>query len=105
MTYAFRMEDELGASPDDSVRAFSVVTAVFELPELWERLSSPQIPTAVSDRVVLVSRRLLDRAARWFLTNRPQPLAVGSTITRFAAPCGRCADGCLSCWSGASAPS
>ena len=86
MTYAFRMEDELGASPDDSVRAFSVVTAVFDLPELWERLSSPQIPTAVSDRVVLVSRRLLDRAARWFLTNRPQPLAVGSTITRFAAP-------------------
>ena len=86
MTYAFRMEDELGVSPDDSVRAFSVVTAVFDLPELWERLSSPQIPTAVSDRVVLVSRRLLDRAARWFLTNRPQPLAVGSTITRFAAP-------------------
>ncbi|HEX5813556.1 MAG TPA: NAD-glutamate dehydrogenase domain-containing protein, partial [Pseudonocardia sp.] len=86
MTYAFRMEDEVGASPDDSVRAFSVVTAVFDLPELWERLSSPQIPTAVSDRMVLVSRRLLDRAARWFLTNRPQPLAVGSTITRFAAP-------------------
>jgi glutamate dehydrogenase len=57
---------------------------VFDLPELWERLSSPQIPTAVSDRVVLVSRRLLDRAARWFLTNRPQPLAVGSAITRFA---------------------
>jgi glutamate dehydrogenase len=86
MTFAFRMEDELGASPDDSVRAFAVATAVFDLPELWQRLASPQIPTAVSDRVVLVSRRLLDRAARWFLTNRPQPLAVGSAITRFAEP-------------------
>ena len=86
MTYAFRMEDELGASPDDSVRAFAVATAVFDLPELWQRLASPEIPTAVSDRVVLVSRRLLDRAARWFLTNRPQPLAVGSAITRFAEP-------------------
>ena len=86
MTYAFRMEDELGVSPDDSVRAFAAATAVFDLPELWQRLASPQIPTAVSDRVVLVSRRLLDRAARWFLTNRPQPLAVGSAITRFAEP-------------------
>ena len=105
MTYAFRMEDELGASPDDSVRAFSVVTAVFDLPELWERLSSPQIPTAVSDRVVLVSRRLLDRAARWFLTNRPQPAGrrlddhplrrAGAGVARTAA---------ASCWSGASAP-
>ena len=85
-TYAFRNEDELGATPDDSVRAFAVVTAVYDLPELWDRLADPAIPTAVSDRVVLVSRRLLDRAARWFLTNRPQPLAVGSTITRFAEP-------------------
>jgi glutamate dehydrogenase len=85
MTFAFRNEDELGVSPDDSVRAFAVATAVFDLPELWERLAEPEIPTAVSDRVVLVSRRLLDRAARWFLTNRPQPLAIGATITRFAA--------------------
>jgi glutamate dehydrogenase len=68
------------------VRAFAVATAVFDLPELWQRLASPQIPTAVSDRVVLVSRRLLDRTARWFLTNRPQPLAVGAAITRFAGP-------------------
>jgi glutamate dehydrogenase len=86
MTFAFRNEDELGASPDDSLRAFAVATAVYDLPELWARLAAPEIPTAVSDRVVLVSRRLLDRAVRWFLTNRPQPLAVGSAITRFAGP-------------------
>ena len=86
MTFAFRNSDELGVSPDDSVRAFAVATAVFDLPELWERLASPEIPTAVSDRVVLVSRRLLDRAARWFLTNRPQPLAIGAAVARFAGP-------------------
>jgi glutamate dehydrogenase len=80
------MEDELGASPDDSVRAFAVATAVYDLPELWQRLAAPEIPTAVSDRVALVSRRLLDRATQWFLTNRPQPLAVGAAITRFAEP-------------------
>ena len=86
LTYAFRMEDELGASPDDTMRGFAVTTSVFDLPELWSRLAAPTIPTAVSDQVVLVSRRLLDRATRWFLTNRPQPLAVGATIARFAEP-------------------
>jgi glutamate dehydrogenase len=39
----------------------------------------------VSDQIVLETRRLLDRASRWFLTNRPQPLAVAAETARFAA--------------------
>jgi glutamate dehydrogenase len=85
MTYAFRLGEELSAGPTDAVRAYAVTTAVFDLPQLWEELRAPEIPTAVSDEVVLESRRLLDRASRWFLTNRPQPLAVGATVSRFAA--------------------
>jgi glutamate dehydrogenase len=86
MSYAFRLGEELVAGPDDAVRAFAVATTVFDLPDLWRRLDDPAIPAAVSDRVVLESRRLLDRAARWFLTNRPQPLAVAAAIARFAEP-------------------
>ena len=33
--------------------------------------------------MVLETRRLLDRASRWLLSNRPQPLAVGAEINRF----------------------
>jgi glutamate dehydrogenase len=85
MTYAFRLGEELSAGAPDAVRAYAVTTGVFDLPELWEELRSPDIPTAVSDELVLESRRLLDRASRWFLTNRPQPLAVGAEVSRFAA--------------------
>jgi glutamate dehydrogenase len=85
MTYAFRLGEELSASPTDAVRAYAVTTAVFDLRALWEELRSPQISTAVSDELVLESRRLLDRVTRWFLTNRPQPLAVGAEVSRFAA--------------------
>ncbi len=85
MTYAFRLGEELSAGPGDAVRAYAVTTAVFDLRTLWEELRSPQIPTAVSDELVLDSRRLLDRVSRWFLTNRPQPLAVGAEVSRFAA--------------------
>jgi len=86
ITYAFRLGEELSASPTDAVRAYAVTTAVYDLPTLWTQLREPHIPTAVADSVVLETRRLLDRASRWFLNNRPQPLTVGSAISRFAGP-------------------
>ena len=86
ITYAFRLGEELSAGAADAVRAFAVATAVFELPALWARLRDPAIPTAVSDTIILESRRLLDRASRWLLTNRPQPLTVGAAVARFVGP-------------------
>jgi glutamate dehydrogenase len=85
MTYAFRLGEELAADATDAVRAYAVATAVFDLPALWAELRDPALSTAVADEIVLESRRLLDRASRWFLTNRPQPLAVGAEHARFAA--------------------
>ncbi len=85
LTYAFRLGEELSASATDAVRAFAVTTAVFDLPTLWEELRDPTVPVAVADQIALESRRLLDRASRWFLTTRPQPLAVGATVSRFGA--------------------
>nr|WP_255426382.1 NAD-glutamate dehydrogenase [Pseudonocardia sp. C8] len=86
ISYAFRLGEELAAGPDDVVRAYAVTTHVFELPALWEAVRTADVPVSVADAVVLESRRLLDRVSRWFLTNRPQPLAVGAEISRFAAP-------------------
>jgi glutamate dehydrogenase len=85
MTYAFRLGEEMSATATDAVRAYAVATSVFDLPALWAELRDPAVPTAVADEVVLETRRLLDRASRWFLTNRPQPLAVGAEIARFGA--------------------
>ncbi|MGQ0481229.1 MAG: NAD-glutamate dehydrogenase [Pseudonocardia sp.] len=91
ITFAFRLAEELAAEATDAVRAFAVTTAVFGLPRLWAEIEKLTVPgaggagTAVADELVLESRRLLDRAVRWFLTNRPQPLAVGAEINRFAA--------------------
>ncbi|MGA6205889.1 NAD-glutamate dehydrogenase domain-containing protein [Nocardia testacea] len=83
ITYAFRLAEEAGASPEDAVRAFGVATAVFGLPELWARIATASVPSALADELVLLTRRLLDRAARWLLQRRPQPLAVGAEIMRF----------------------
>ncbi|HWE91849.1 MAG TPA: NAD-glutamate dehydrogenase [Pseudonocardiaceae bacterium] len=85
LSYAFRLADELSASATDAVRAFAVTTKVFDLPALWREIEALDnvVPTEVTDQMQLEARRLLDRASRWFLSNRPQPLAVGAEISRF----------------------
>ncbi|MDZ7916573.1 MAG: NAD-glutamate dehydrogenase [Rhodococcus sp. (in: high G+C Gram-positive bacteria)] len=83
ITYVYRLGEEVGADPEDAVRAFTVVSEVFGLWELWRDIREASISTAVSDELILLTRRLLDRASRWMLTRRPQPLAVGAEISRF----------------------
>ncbi|SDP55447.1 NAD-glutamate dehydrogenase [Lentzea jiangxiensis] len=85
ISYAFRLAEEMSASATDAVRAYAVVTQVFDLPSIWREIEAldTAVPTDVQDSMVLETRRLLDRASRWLLSNRPQPLAVGSAINRF----------------------
>ncbi len=88
ISYAFRLAEETSAAATDAVRAFVAATRIFELSALWARITDlqGQVSTSVTDHMMLESRRLLDRAARWLLSNRPQPLAVGAEINRFAEP-------------------
>lgn len=85
ISFAFRLAEEMSASATDAVRAYAVVTQVFDLPQIWREIQALDtvVKTDVQDSMVLETRRLLDRASRWLLSNRPQPLAVGSTINRF----------------------
>ncbi|MGW4214123.1 NAD-glutamate dehydrogenase [Lentzea sp. NPDC004789] len=85
VSYAFRLAEEMSASATDAVRAYAVVTEVFDLPAIWREIQALDnaVATEVQDSMVLETRRLLDRASRWLLSNRPQPIAVGSTINRF----------------------
>ncbi|MDT7699189.1 MAG: glutamate dehydrogenase, partial [Pseudonocardiales bacterium] len=84
LTYAFRLGEETSAGPSDAVRAYAATTSVFDLHQLWDEARSAGLPVVLADRIVMESRRLLDRASRWFLANRPQPLAVGAETARFA---------------------
>ncbi|NEW27474.1 NAD-glutamate dehydrogenase [Nocardia cyriacigeorgica] len=83
ITYAYRLSEESGASNADAVRAFAVVAAVFDLPALWRDIRGSGLSAELTDELIVLSRRLLDRASRWMLTQRPQPLAVGAEIRRF----------------------
>ncbi|MGH3943903.1 MAG: NAD-glutamate dehydrogenase [Pseudonocardiaceae bacterium] len=85
MTYAYRLAEELSAAAPDAVRAYAVASVVFDLPATWEAIAElgHALPVSVADAMMLELRRLLDRASRWLLLNRPQPLAVAAEINRF----------------------
>ncbi|MBF6181963.1 NAD-glutamate dehydrogenase [Nocardia otitidiscaviarum] len=85
ITYAFRLNEEIGATASDAVRAFTAATQIFDLHAVWERIRAASIPTSIKDALELETKRTLDRASRWLLNNRPQPIAVGAEIHRYAA--------------------
>jgi glutamate dehydrogenase len=89
ITYAFRVAEDVGVGPVDAVRTYVAIDAIFGVGDVWRRIRSASlengVPVQVSDRMTLDLRRLIDRAGRWLLNYRPQPLAVGAEINRFAA--------------------
>lgn len=85
ITYAFRIAEDVGVTPIDAVRTYVATDAIFGVGHIWRRIRAANLPIALSDRLTLDTRRLIDRAGRWLLNYRPQPLAVGAEINRFAA--------------------
>ncbi|WP_204806888.1 NAD-glutamate dehydrogenase [Mycobacterium riyadhense] len=85
ISYAFRITEDVGVAPIDAVRTYAATDAIFGVGHIWRRIRAANLPVALSDRMTLDTRRLIDRAGRWLLNYRPQPLAVGAEINRFAA--------------------
>ncbi len=88
LTFAFRLEEEMAATPNDAIRAYTIASTVFDLPTVWRQVAEldNRAPALTQDTIILRVRRLLDRAARWLLTQRPQPLDVRAEIERYAGP-------------------
>ncbi|MGV9817616.1 NAD-glutamate dehydrogenase [Nocardia xishanensis] len=84
ISYVFRLTEEVGATTVDAVRAFAASTEIFDLHTMWARIRSADIPISVRDELELETKRTLDRASRWLLSNRPQPIAVGAEINRYS---------------------
>ena len=84
ISYAYRVAEDVGVGPIDAVRSYVATNAIFGVGEVWRQIRAADVSVAVSDRMTLDLRRLIDRAGRWLLNFRPQPLAVGAEINRFA---------------------
>jgi glutamate dehydrogenase len=84
ISYVYRVMEDVGVGPVDAVRSYVATDAIFRINEVWRAIRDADVAVNVSDRLTLDLRRQIDRAGRWLLNYRPQPLAVGAEINRFA---------------------
>ncbi|WP_030271988.1 NAD-glutamate dehydrogenase [Streptomyces sp. NRRL B-24484] len=84
-TFAFRLREETGATMEEIARTHAAARAVFGLEQLWDEIEGLDNKAAarVQIKMRLHVRRLVERATRWMLNNRRQPLDIAGTIEFF----------------------
>ncbi|MEV6206058.1 NAD-glutamate dehydrogenase [Kitasatospora sp. NPDC051914] len=84
-TFAFRLREETGATMEEIARTHAAARAVFGLEQLWDEIEhlDTRVGARVQTKMRLHVRRLVERATRWMLNNRRQPLDIAGTIEFF----------------------
>ncbi|MET7392565.1 NAD-glutamate dehydrogenase [Dactylosporangium sp. NPDC005572] len=83
-SFFHRASEETGAGAADVLRASVAIREVYGLGEFRRAVESldNQVRTEAQTTMYLESRRLLDRAVRWLLSNRRLPIDVPGEIAR-----------------------
>lgn len=86
ISFALRANEESGATPPEILRAYVVAREVFGFNKLWQEIQDLDRKISTDGQVALYleTRRLLDRAVRWFLQSRGGTLDVAAEISKFA---------------------
>lgn len=94
LTFIFRLEEETGASVANIARAWIAACRAFDADALSAEIEAldNQVPAAQQVKMLLEQRKLVERATRWLLRNRPQPIVIGETVDRYAPGLKRLAD-------------
>ena len=86
ITFAFRLGEETGADDADIARAYLVAREVYGMRGTWQAIEAlDNVAGAdVQTSMLLETRKLVERSARWLLRNRPRPLDVARDVGHFA---------------------
>ncbi len=86
ITFAFRLNEETGASVPHITEAFLVAREVFDMPGFWLQLRAldGKVDTSAQILALLEARKLTERASRWLLHFRRPPFDIQATIDFFA---------------------
>ena len=87
ITFAFRLNEETGASAADITAAWLIAREVFDMAGFWRQLKEldGQVETSAQIIALLEGRKLTERAVRWLLHFRRPPFDIQAVIDFFAA--------------------
>jgi len=85
-TFAFRLNEETGASVPEITEAWLVARDVFGMAGLWDQVTALDGQVEISAQILalLEGRKLTERAARWLLHFRRPPFDIQATVDYFA---------------------
>ncbi|AWL11897.1 Glutamate dehydrogenase [Saliniradius amylolyticus] len=85
LNFAFRIQEETGATIQEVVNAYAVVKEVFRFHELWEKIETldNKIDADVQLRMLDDMRRTLRRASRWYLRHGSKSKPIEQAVAEF----------------------
>jgi glutamate dehydrogenase len=85
-TFTHRLQEETGTTGPDVACAYTVAREVFDLRRLWKDISRLDglVPAQVQTALISEGRLLIERATRWLLRNRHQPLEIAAAVSHFS---------------------
>ena len=86
ITFAFRLNEELGAGQADIARAYLVVQEALGLRGFWDEVEALEHDVSVDAQLTLLleTRKLAERAARWVLRHRSFPFDIRNETAYFS---------------------
>ncbi len=87
-TFAFRVSEDIGASPVEVIRGYAFTRDVFGLREIWDRISAldNHVPADAQEELHLEVRRLLDRGCRWLIQSKGVDMDLQREVNLYAGP-------------------
>ncbi len=87
-TFAFRVSEDLGASPVEVIRGYTFTRDVFDLRSLWNRIAELDNEVAARAQQELHEevRRLLDRGCRWLIQSKGVGMDLQHEVDAYADP-------------------
>ncbi len=85
-TFAFRVREETGAALADVARAYAIARGVFRMRPHWAAIEALdyRVDARTQISMVLESRELIERAARWLVRYRRGPQSIAAVVDAFA---------------------
>jgi len=86
-TFAFRLNEETGASVPDITRAWLVAREVFGMRDFWRQVTEAGGTVDIRTQIALLleGRKLTERACRWLLYNRRPPVDITGSVDYFGS--------------------
>jgi glutamate dehydrogenase len=87
LNFVFRMQEETGASNIEITNAYCIVKGVFGIESLWEEIEAldNKLEAKVQLQILENARRLMRRAARWFIRHGDISKSIEESIEYYAS--------------------